>query len=141
MKLFFFGTLMDPHVVSMVTGLSPNEIVLKPAFIRNFLCKYAKGASFPVLVPTNEDVPLVEGRLFETDSEEILARLDRYEGNLYYPEMLTVLLPTGEPVKARVYLANWDRLSATDEDWTYEKWKHRRDTVVIVGTYTYTSAA
>lgn len=126
MKLFFFGTLMDPIVVSMVTGLPYNEIVLEPAFIRNFRRKYAKGASFPVLVPTNEDVPLVEGRLFETDSEEILARLDAYEGNLYHPEMLTVLLPTGEPVQARVYLANWDRLSASDEDWTYEKWHNRR---------------
>lgn len=125
-KLFFFGTLMDPAVIAGVTGLPLGSIVLKDALIPNFKRFYAKGASFPVLVPTNEPESWVDGVIFETDSEEVIRNLDRYEGNLYHPETYVVYPNGEEPVEARVYIANWDRLSASDTVWTYNGWRQRR---------------
>lgn len=127
LKMFFFGTLMSPRVVSMVTGIPEEEVILHPASIQNFKRYYAEGCSFPVLVHTNNSDDWVDGVLFDCESEEVKRRLDGYEGSLYRSEEWAVHQAGGTSIMASVYMANWDRLSPDlDKEWTYEEWYNRR---------------
>lgn len=120
MKLFFFGTLMDPDRFKAVTGHDLHGV---PAVIHGYKRVYARGASFPVLVEAT-GADSVEGIVIETDDEQMIARLDRYESGLYFAQMKPVQFGDDSWAEARVYLADWTKLKPTDMEWTLENWRH-----------------
>jgi len=81
MRLFFYGTLLDPDVQSAVLGRALARHDLTPAILRHFRRVYIAGRPYPMVVPHRGG--LVEGAVAEHLSPDDLTRIALYEGEDY----------------------------------------------------------
>lgn len=127
MDYFFYGTLRDLDVLSLVLGRRIVPTRLKPARLAGYRCLYVKGASFPVIVPATPD-DTVEGCVLEAVDAHEARRLRRYEG-VRYSEMTVSVAVEGQGTAAARVFRPRAGLAATDEPWRLEAWqrRHKRD--------------
>ena len=99
MRLFFYGTLLDPDVQSLVLGrvLGPRDLI--PANLRHFRRVYIAGRAYPMILPHRGGV--VDGTVAVHLSKDDLARVALYEGDDYRLERHAVF-PTGEDQRPAV---------------------------------------
>lgn len=101
MRIFLYGTLMDPEVARRVAGEDRFVREARPALLPGWRKTLLRGTPFPTLVP--EERSVVHGLLAEV-SPRTLARLHVYEGSLY--RFVTVpVLSEGRRVAARAWIA------------------------------------
>jgi hypothetical protein len=81
MRLFFYGTLLDPDVQALVLGRSLPADELTPAELRHFRRVYIAGRLYPMVLPHRGGA--VDGAFTETLSKDELARIAIYEGSEY----------------------------------------------------------
>jgi len=108
---------MFPEVMQAVTGRSLASL---PATLAGYACRTVRGAVYPGAI--EEDGALLDGVLWLDVDGAALARLDRFEGELYERRVVTVLARDGAPHPAQIYLvraAYRDQLSA--EPWDRER--------------------
>lgn len=122
MLYFFYGTLCDPDIQTLVLGYSPRPRQLRSAALSGFRRKRAEGRNYPVLVraPGGQ----VDGLLFRPARPTDAARLASYEGSEY----VTRLLPVGGPNSSRralVFLPAGPALPASKADWALADWQRR----------------
>jgi gamma-glutamylcyclotransferase (GGCT)/AIG2-like uncharacterized protein YtfP len=77
-RLFTYGTLMLPEVMEIVGGAGLRG---EPARIAGFRCRALRGTVYPGLLP--EQGVVTPGVLWRGLDERALARVDRFEGELY----------------------------------------------------------
>jgi len=99
--MFFFGTLMDPEVLSLVLGHPLDDLTRTPARIRNQRRVHVAGRSYPMLVPHPGGE--VTGHLVTGLTPADRARLAYYEGWEYQVGPVTVIPPSGQSVQAELY--------------------------------------
>lgn len=118
MLYFFYGTLCDPDIQTLVLGYRPRPRQLQPAILSGFRRKQAEGRSYPVLIraPGGQ----VDGLLFRPARSTDAVRLTEYEG----PEYVTRLLPV-EGQRAQVFLPAGPALPAAKADWALADWQRR----------------
>ena len=96
MKLFVYGTLMNPNTVKRLTGKSPT-------YEKAFLIGYEKySIGYIPYIIKNKDSK-VEGLLITNLDEKDLKKIDRYEGEGYLYTRKKVEVTT-ENGKERVYV-------------------------------------
>ena len=78
MNLFVYGTLMFPEVWRRVAG---GEHRRQSATLRNYAAYRVRGEPYPVLAPAPGAT--VSGAIVYGVEDDVLTRLDAYEGDLY----------------------------------------------------------
>lgn len=101
MRVFLYGTLMDPEVARRVSGDDRFVREARPALLSGWRKTLLRGTPFPTLVRDERSV--VHGLLAEV-SPPTLARLHAYEGSLYR-FVTVVVLNAGRRVAARAWIA------------------------------------
>ncbi len=81
MAIFLYGTLRLPPLLACVTGLEEGA-TLRPARLPDHAVRWARGESFPMLVP--EPGAVAEGVLLDPPGGEPLHRIDYYEAAFGY---------------------------------------------------------
>ena len=81
MRLFFYGTLLDPDVQALVLGrvLGPRELIA--ASLRHYRRVYIAGRAYPMILPHRGGA--VEGAVAGDLGRDDLARIALYEGDDY----------------------------------------------------------
>ena len=81
MNLLFYGSLRDHDILTWVTGPEILDHFWKTTEMPDWQAYYVEGAGFPVLLP--EPNALVKVDLYQSLTEEQMARLNAYEGDDY----------------------------------------------------------
>ena len=111
MRLFSYGTLQFPEVLSAVTGC---YLKGDTAVLDDFACYIVKGKVYPGITPERE--ASVEGLIYSGIGEAHFRKLDRFEGELYERMRVCVTDAEGNPLQAWTYVirnALRDRLTRT----------------------------
>ena len=127
MDYFFYGTLMDQDVLGAVLGRRIAPARLKPAVLVGYRCVYAKGVTYPALVPGAAG-DAVTGCVMVGVTPPEAARLRRFEGADYREAPLTVTAEGRGERSAVVFLPR-SRMVTTDRPWDLDAWRrrHKRD--------------
>lgn len=95
-NLFFYGSLMDPDVLSTIAALDSPPI-LRKASIKGFAMKL--WGPYPTLVPATSTSTLIHGMVWEVTSAAQFLRLAAYETKAYTScQCEAVLEESGEKV-------------------------------------------
>jgi gamma-glutamylcyclotransferase (GGCT)/AIG2-like uncharacterized protein YtfP len=109
MRVFLYGSLMDPEVFARVAGTAAPVEAARPALLPGWRRVFLRGMPFPTLL--RDPKAAVDG-LLAAIPQRLLPPLHAYEGPLY--RFLSVrVLSEGAPVAARAWIARPDRADAT----------------------------
>ena len=112
-SVFTYGTLLFPAVMAALTGrqLSHCKAVL-PGYRRLLV----RGRVYPAIVP--DPKAHTAGVLYDNLDSTSLEMLDRFEGDLYQLDPVTVIIGDGSRRRAVAYILDPGRRSElTDEPW------------------------
>lgn len=121
MRYFFYGTLMDVHVLSVVTGRRYRPSELAPARLVDWRCAAVLRARYPALVPAPGRI--CDGVVVDGIGRRMADRLGIYEGPEYRLEVLEVEAGDG-PLAANVFLPRRS-MPVDARDWSFETWRKR----------------
>ncbi|HET8726797.1 MAG TPA: gamma-glutamylcyclotransferase family protein [Alphaproteobacteria bacterium] len=119
MRLFFFGSLMDPDLFALVVGRPFDALSTGPGLLHGFQRRKVKGENYPILVP--HPGGRVEGLLVEGLSAGEVDRLQFFEGGEYVLTPLPVTDAAGVPADAHAYVST-GILEDAGEPWRLEAW-------------------
>lgn len=115
--IFAYGTLMDREIMADVCGEHYHGT---PGTLEGFKRRRVLDAMFPAITP--DPTESVSGLLYPAVSDQALARLDRFEGELYQRRAVSLIHPeTGEHYSTQAYVIKAEhqhRLST--EAWTLD---------------------
>jgi len=118
--MFFFGTLMDPDVLSLVLGHPLDRLNITPGWVRGRQRFHVAGRAYPMLVP--HPGGRVEGHLVGGLDPLDRARLRYYEGWEYEVGPIEVTDPSGQAVMAEMYVCSPD-IEADRRPWRLDLWQ------------------
>jgi len=120
MRLFFYGTLLDPDVRDAVLGPKASQVLVTPARLAGWRRRRARGKSYPIILEApGEQVPGIVTSSLDADA---LARLTRYEGPGYALFDCRPVLEDGSSVAAQVFQPT-AKLLADDAEWDLAAWQ------------------
>lgn len=122
MRLFFYGTLMDPDICRLVLGEQAQRMRSCPAALPGYRRVRGRKGNFPVLVRRTGG--RVHGQLVEGLDATALASIAHFEGREYEPESRLVIDQTGRRQAAWLFLPN-TRAMATVRNWSLVHWQQR----------------
>jgi AIG2-like family. len=131
-RYFFYGTLMDAEVRIAVLGPGASALPVESARLAGYRRLYMRGASYPVLVATDDptEAAVVDGLLVHRIDAAAEQRLIRFEGDAYRLGDVTVERRRSGTVCARCFLPLTDNL-ADSRPWDPNTWR-RRDRALYV---------
>jgi hypothetical protein len=120
MRFFFYGTLLDRDVASLVLGRRLPPQAYTPANLPGHARRRVKGASYPIVVrdPRGEVRGAVVGGLSARDVD----RLARYEGPRYRIAPLKVRID-GAMTTVSVFAPLEERFQPTSGEWDVVAWQ------------------
>lgn len=119
MRLFFFGTLMDRDLLSVVLSRPADGLHLAHAQVSGFVRRQTAEEAFPILVPQADGQVdgVVAGGIGYGDIDRLLF----FEGGEY---TLAELVVTTDHGRSDAHLfASTGRLTATDQPWSFNAWQ------------------
>lgn len=122
MKLFFFGTLMDAEVRSLVMGRDADPGTIEPAIAQGFRRVFVAGRHYPMLLAHASG--WVEGTLVHGLDAERVHRLQVYEGWEYSLQPIQVQTNSGHKVMAHVFMCP-PHIEADPREWRLDQWQRR----------------
>lgn len=117
MNIFTYGSLMDTEIMQHVSGVTKQGT----ACILNGFQRYQiRGEQYPGIV--RKDTGSVEGKIYCNISQEALARLDIFEGEMYRREKVEITVSKEEiPMEAMVYVIKPAYTHClSDQSWDFE---------------------
>jgi len=122
MRFFFYGTLLDGDVASLVLRRRLPPAAYIPAALPHHARRRVKGATYPIVVhdPRSEVRGAIVGGLSERD----VARLAAYEGPRYRIAPLKVRIG-GMMTIVSVFAPREERFQPTSGDWDLLAWQRR----------------
>ncbi|CAA7615457.1 gamma-glutamylcyclotransferase family protein [Magnetospirillum sp. SS-4] len=137
--MFFFGTLMDPDILAIILGRSPQKAECEAAFLRGRRRVHVAGRPYPMLV--EHAGGRVEGVLVHGLGDRDRARLAYYEGWEYVTEPVTVRTLSGKTVATEMFTCSSGILPDT-HDWRLDVWQRKhKPAAVTAATETMTRFA
>jgi hypothetical protein len=120
MRFFFYGTLLDGDVASLVLGRRLPPRAYAPAALPGHARRRVKGASYPIVMrdPKGEVRGAVVGGLSGRD----VARLSAYEGPRYRIAPLKVRID-GKMTTVSVFAPLEERFQPTSGEWNLVAWQ------------------
>ena len=123
--LFFYGSLRDEELISIVIGRAPDG--LRPARAHGYAVRRLADEDYPVLVPAEGEV--AEGLLIDPPAPQELDRLSFYEGEEFDIGELEVESPAG-PERAAFFRPT-GKAATTGAPWSFRHWQDRARSVAI----------
>ncbi|CAA7613222.1 gamma-glutamylcyclotransferase family protein [Magnetospirillum sp. UT-4] len=120
MDLFFFGTLLDEDLCTLVCGRRLDDP--RPAVARGWRRLPIAGRTYPMLVPYPPGA--VEGLLAPGLDDRVVARLVHYEGPEYDLLPIALTLADGTKATAHAFLCRPGVVAAPGV-WRLEEWRRR----------------
>jgi gamma-glutamylcyclotransferase (GGCT)/AIG2-like uncharacterized protein YtfP len=115
--LFVYGTLQFSEIFSRVTGV---RVSGEPALLSDYQRRLVEAEPFPAIYPAPGAE--VRGALYRDVPLTCLPQLDKYEGDLYRRELVSVKTAAGEVVAAQSYVLNREHSSLlATSDWDAHK--------------------
>lgn len=121
---FFYGTLMDPNMLMEILDLE-EEPTLRPAKIAGYSCKL--WGQYPALI-NGPQGSIVEGAVYEVQSEGHAARLAEYETKAYRIVPCDIKFMDGkEPAEVcgTMFRYSGPTLDLDEGDFDLQKWLQR----------------
>lgn len=119
-SLFVFGSLMDPQVLSLVSGMSESALELVPATVQGYRQGEVVEESYPVLVACKS--AQTEGLLINGLSSLALQRILFFEGDEYQLQPIDTVTASGQPVAAH-YFCDAGVYTVRDTSWDFALWQ------------------
>ncbi|KAF4948845.1 hypothetical protein FGADI_9335 [Fusarium gaditjirri] len=118
--LFIYGTLRDrPLLAWSPTGdaanTEPISALASPATVRGYARYTVRSRDYPAVV--EKDGHQIDGDLLILGTKSMWKKLDDFEGEMYTPTSVDVVLEDGNTVEADVYVWAGDEDALTDEPW------------------------
>lgn len=160
MRLFFFGSLLDPELFEAVVGRPMASAVRAPARLGGWSARRVRGEDYPILVRTPGSH--ADGWVVAGLSWAEIDRVQFFEGDEYDLTPVTVAVPgpaagavlavsprpghppsadggietpgvggAATPLTAHAYLSN-GRLSETAEPWRLDDWRRRHKAEAVL---------
>ena len=128
MALFFFGSLMDRDLLSVVLGRGTGHLAFDSARLTGVARRTVRGEAYPVLVerPSSH----VEGLLVHGLSTAERDRIAFYEGTDYDLRPCNVIV-RDQPRAAR-YFAATPSLVASADPWSMDDWQVRHKPLALL---------
>ena len=120
---FFYGSLMDPDVLSAVAGELIAPARLLPARLPGFARLHARNSVYALIVVAPDEAEGVEGVLVQGLSAAAVRRLARFEGAAYMAMKRPVVTATGQR-EAFVFISTRPG-RASSKAWDFESWRRR----------------
>jgi hypothetical protein len=120
MRLFVFGTLMDPDVMRIVVGREMETVAPAPARLSGYAARRAFGETFPILVA--QPGASVEGLTVGPFDERELERIRFFDGEEFEMRPVSVAGPDGDMVRITACLST-GILADTGEPWRLDHWQ------------------
>ncbi|MDX1693400.1 MAG: gamma-glutamylcyclotransferase family protein [Ketobacteraceae bacterium] len=118
-RLFCYGTLQAREVIESITGMTMQG---QAAELQGYSCYRVKNAVYPGIIRSAGGK--VPGTLFGGLHSTALARLDRFEGELYDRVVVPVIDDQGQTRKAWAYVIKTGcQHLLTREPWLYEEYE------------------
>lgn len=118
MRFFFYGTLIDPDVRTLVLGA---PCAVEPAELAGWERRAIVGESYPLVLPRAGG--RVEGVLARGIDAPGRRRLEVYEGDAYDVIDVEVRRADGRQKRALVFVpSRGSPLRASTSDWSYARW-------------------
>lgn len=118
-KVFTYGTLMLPEVMSAVTG---KYFPSTQACLKNYQRFQIKKKIYPAIIYAEE--ASTDGVLYYDIDETSLQRLDFFEDVIYYRKEVVVAINDSESIPAYAYIMNPDyESSLSTEAWDLQTFK------------------
>ncbi|MEQ8965674.1 MAG: gamma-glutamylcyclotransferase family protein [Azospirillaceae bacterium] len=134
MRLFFFGSLLDPDLFELVIGRPIERFDHAPAVIDGWARHKAIGEDYPILVPRPDG--RVPGRLLDGFTAREIDRCHFFEGADYEAAPLTVRVVATERFAPGAYEAHayfsTGSLADAGEPWTLTDWRAREKPLAMV---------
>ncbi len=131
-RLFTYGTLMLPEVMTVVCGVS---LQAEKAVLADYCRRLVKNEVFPAII--EKKGVNTDGLLYRGIDREILERLDAYEGEPYCRREVRVTLVDGSEVCCFTYvLKDRHRHLVGDTAWDIALFRdrHLADYLTVLGT-------
>jgi len=98
-RFFAYGTLLVPEVMEIVAG---RRFAAEPARLADHRRRMLRGALYPAVLPARGET--TDGLVYRALDARALARIDRFEGEIYERRALPVALASGADCEAFVYV-------------------------------------
>ena len=124
MRFFFYGTLRDRDLLSLVLGRPVARDGLKPAVLRDWRRHPARGKTYPILL--RERGAVTEGDVLDGVSSAEQRCLALYEGEGY--DLIRVFATIGDgdtPLGMMMFAPSGKAPPALDGDWSLDEWRIR----------------
>ncbi len=116
MNLFAYGTLMDPGIMAHVCDEAYRS---QRATLLHYVRRRVSGEVYPAIIA--QPGGAVAGVIYFDVSPAAMARLDRFEGDLYQRAEVAVISDAGESMTTQTYVIAADSAhKLSDDDWNYE---------------------
>ncbi|MFO1119477.1 MAG: gamma-glutamylcyclotransferase family protein [Rhodospirillales bacterium] len=122
LRFFFYGTLMDPLILSAVLRRPVDARRLRPAMLAGFRRVLHRSATYPVLIA--DTTAEVDGILASGLTGRDARRLVAYEGSDYRLASLPVRVAAGGTVSAGVFLPVLGEVASTLL-WDFGTWRRQ----------------
>lgn len=119
-QLFFYGTLRDLDVLSVVLGRGLEDITFRAAELEGFACMRVAGHGFPMIAASKG--ARAPGLLVSGLTGDDVARLSFYEGAYLYELADFDVICDGNPEIAEVFTPVTERWTP-DGAWDLEDWR------------------
>ncbi|MEM7257647.1 MAG: gamma-glutamylcyclotransferase family protein [Pseudomonadota bacterium] len=119
-SLFVFGSLMDPDVLALVSGMALSDLTLATASVQGYRQGEVEEESYPVLVACES--AQTSGLLIKGLSDTALARILFFEGEEYRLQKIEATLDNGEAVAA-FYFCDTGAYTVRDAMWDFDQWQ------------------
>jgi hypothetical protein len=120
MRLFVFGTLMDPDVMRLVVGRGMETAAPAPARLSGYAARRAFGETFPILVA--QPGAVAEGLIVGPFDERELERIRFFDGEEFEMRPVSASGPDGDIVRITACLST-GILADTGEPWSLDQWQ------------------
>lgn len=122
MRFFFYGTLRDRDLLSLVLGRPLARDALKPALLRDWRRCPARGKTYPILV--RERGAVTDGDVLDGVTATEQRRLAIYEGAGYDLTRVFATIGGGDtPLGVMMFAPSGKAPAALDGDWSLDDWR------------------
>ena len=125
-NIFVYGTLMFEPVWRQVTGCFHKS---QKAILAGYERKSVKGQVYPVLIPSIKPVKL-DGLVYFDINEEVLYKLDYFEGEVYSREKIKVKISGGKDINAQTYVLKTEYYRIIDDN-IWDPLRFKREHMVL----------